>query len=64
MAAGEWWQAAAEWSAECALAARPDYGYLHGVRRQAADVPLPQGLGLLLMRRCPCSCHAIAEGGR
>jgi hypothetical protein len=64
MAAGERWQPTAELSAECALAARSDYGQLHGTCRQAADVPLPHGLGMLLMRRCPCSCHAIAEGGR
>ncbi|MEU8968572.1 hypothetical protein AB0D11_04715 [Streptomyces monashensis] len=50
-------------SAECALALRPGYEDLHGVCRQTADVALPGGLGLLLMRRCPCACHGPVTGG-
>ncbi|WP_155060142.1 hypothetical protein [Streptomyces blattellae] len=45
-------------SAECALAQRPEFGTFHGGCRQTRDIPLPYSRGLLLMRRCPCACHA------
>lgn len=44
-------------SAECAVGRRAGYEALHGRCSQTEDVPLPHGGGLLLMRRCPCSCH-------
>ncbi|ANP56226.1 hypothetical protein [Streptomyces griseochromogenes] len=50
-------------SAECALAFRPGYEDLHDACRQTADLPLPGSVGLLLMRRCPCACHASATRG-
>lgn len=45
-------------SAECALAARPDYAGLHVDCRQTTDIPLPGHQGILLIRRCTCPCHA------
>ncbi|UUU22283.1 hypothetical protein [Streptomyces sp. DSM 40750] len=51
-----------EWrSAECAVAVRPGFEYLHGQCRQTADVPLPGTVGVLLMHRCPCSCHGQSD---
>lgn len=44
-------------SAECALAARPDYTDLHTRCRQIEDIPLPRSNGILLIRRCTCPCH-------
>ena len=44
-------------SAECALGQRPDYKGLHGECRQTKDIPLPHSNGLLLVRRCTCTCH-------
>lgn len=44
-------------SAECAVAQRPGYADLHADCRQTKDVPLPHGGGLLLVRRCTCTCH-------
>ncbi|MFI7019856.1 hypothetical protein [Streptomyces sp. NPDC050164] len=44
-------------SAECTLAQRPEYKGLHGACRQTEDVPLPHASGILLQRRCGCSCH-------
>jgi hypothetical protein len=50
-------------SAECALALRPGYEDLHHACRQTVGVPLPGGVDLLLMRRCPCACHTPVAGG-
>jgi hypothetical protein len=47
-------------SAECTVAQRPEYADLHRACHQTEDVPLPHGGGLLLMRRCGCTCHAQA----
>jgi hypothetical protein len=45
-------------SAECQLAARGrGYKDLHGWCRQTDDIPLPYGRGILLQRRCRCTCH-------
>lgn len=44
-------------SAECAVAQRREYAYLHGECRQTKDVPLIHGHGILLVRRCGCTCH-------
>ncbi|WP_432192817.1 hypothetical protein [Streptomyces sp. bgisy027] len=44
-------------SAECTLARRPDYRGLHKECRQTRDIPLPHSNGLLLVRRCTCTCH-------
>lgn len=44
-------------SAECTLAARPDYTDMHGRCRQTEDVPLPHSSGILLQGRCRCTCH-------
>ena len=45
-------------SAECQLAAQGwDYRDLHGSCRQTKDIPLPHSSGILLVRRCGCSCH-------
>lgn len=51
----------AELSAECMLAKRRGYGDLHGQCRQTKDVPLPHSYGVLLVRRCRCTCHR--QGG-
>ena len=48
-------------SAECALAARPDYATLHTDCRQTKDIPLPGARGVLLIRRCTCPCHGGAN---
>lgn len=48
-------------SAECTLAQRPDYRGLHKDCRQTKDVPLPHSNGILLVRRCECTCHR--QGG-
>lgn len=50
-------------SAECALAQRPEYQGLHGECRQTEDVHLPHSTGLLLVRRCTCSCHGVEGAG-
>lgn len=47
-------------SAECSVARQPGYTSLHLECRQTADIPLPSGGGILLVRRCPCTCHVIA----
>jgi hypothetical protein len=44
-------------STECTLAKRPEYEALHRDCRQTKDVPLPHSRGILLQRRCGCSCH-------
>ncbi|MFJ5266190.1 hypothetical protein ACIQAC_37590 [Streptomyces sp. NPDC088387] len=44
-------------SAECALGQRAGYRDVHGQCRQTRDIPLPHGGGMLLARRCGCSCH-------
>jgi hypothetical protein len=44
-------------SAECSLALRPNYRGLHKECRQTRDVPLPHSHGILLVRRCGCTCH-------
>ncbi len=51
-------------SAECVVA-REDDGLreLHARCRRAEDVPVPHGRGLILVHRCPCSCHTQAPGG-
>ncbi|MGW9030837.1 hypothetical protein ACWGQ5_43625 [Streptomyces sp. NPDC055722] len=50
-------------SAECALAQRPGYTDLHRQCRQTEDVPLPHNDGILLVRRCTCTCthHAYSR---
>lgn len=50
-------------SAECAVALLPGYEDLHDECRQTRDVPLPHGGGLLLARRCGCTCHRSAPRG-
>ncbi|GEC06578.1 hypothetical protein SSP24_42330 [Streptomyces spinoverrucosus] len=45
-------------SAECTLARAPGYSELHRDCRQTQDIPLPHSTGILLQRRCGCSCHA------
>lgn len=45
-------------SAECTLASNPEYRGLHRDCRQTQDIPLPHSTGILLQRRCGCSCHA------
>lgn len=50
-------------SAECAVAQRPEYRDLHGQCRQTEDVPLIHGGGILLTRRCGCSCHRYNHKG-
>ncbi|WP_260462377.1 hypothetical protein [Streptomyces sp. TRM72054] len=45
-------------SAECTLARTPGYRGLHRDCRQTQDIPLPHWTGILLQRRCGCSCHA------
>ncbi|MCX4558115.1 hypothetical protein OHA02_18135 [Streptomyces phaeochromogenes] len=44
-------------SAECAVAQRPEYKSLHHYCTQTEDVPLPHSYGILLVRRCTCTCH-------
>ncbi|GGX12945.1 hypothetical protein GCM10010383_48700 [Streptomyces lomondensis] len=44
-------------SAECTLGLTPDYQGLHRDCRQTRDIPLPHSRGLLLVRRCGCTCH-------
>jgi len=44
-------------SAECALAARPDYAGLHVDCRQTKDISLPGANGILLVRRCTCHTY-------
>jgi hypothetical protein len=51
-------------SAECVLAARPDYAGLHVDCRQTKDVPLPGARGIMLVRRCTCSCHTYNRHAR
>ncbi|MFD4621576.1 hypothetical protein [Streptomyces sp. NPDC058475] len=48
---------AAALSAECTLAKRAGYEDLHTECRQTEDVPLPHSKGILLGRRCGCTCH-------
>lgn len=43
-------------SPECAVAQRPEYKHLHADCRQD-DIALPGATGVLLQKRCPCSCH-------
>ncbi|MEV5873692.1 hypothetical protein AB0L75_05545 [Streptomyces sp. NPDC052101] len=50
-------------SAECGLGQRPEYQDLHADCRRTEDVPLPHGMGLLLMPRCTCPCHQQSLGG-
>ncbi|WP_167828893.1 hypothetical protein [Streptomyces sp. MZ04] len=45
-------------SAACTLAERPGYKALHRECTQTEDVPLPHSVGILLMRRCGCTCHS------
>ncbi|MGW0755459.1 hypothetical protein ACWD1Y_02995 [Streptomyces sp. NPDC002814] len=49
-------------SAECTLAQKPEYSDLHRQCRQTKDVPLPHAGGVLLARRCGCTCHRRTEG--
>lgn len=46
-------------SAECTLAQRQDYRDVHRDCRQTKDIPLPHGGGILLQRRCGCTCHRL-----
>jgi hypothetical protein len=48
-------------SAECTLAQRPGYKGLHRDCRQTKDIPLPHASGILLQRRCGCTCHPWAR---
>lgn len=50
-------------SAECTLARQQGYKDVHRECTQTKDVPLPHSLGVLLVRRCGCSCHG-RRGGR
>jgi len=45
-------------SPECAVARRPEYEQLHGKCRRTEDIPLPHSKGVVLVHRCPCSCHS------
>ncbi|MFI5801054.1 hypothetical protein [Streptomyces sp. NPDC051677] len=47
-------------SVECTLARKPGYEDVHAWCRQTKDVPLPHSTGILLVRRCTCSCHRAA----
>ncbi|OPG04733.1 hypothetical protein B1R27_24000 [Streptomyces sp. GKU 895] len=49
-------------SAECTLAQRPEYRRLHQDCRQTTDIPLAGYAGVLLQRRCGCTCHREARG--
>lgn len=49
-------------SVECELAKRPDYKDVHNSCRQTKDIPLPHGSGILLQRRCGCTCHRGMAG--
>ncbi|MER7927044.1 hypothetical protein ABTY96_28460 [Streptomyces sp. NPDC096057] len=44
-------------SAECIVGQKDGYNDLHGACTQTEDIPLPHGGGLLLQRRCGCTCH-------
>ncbi|MEU0429966.1 hypothetical protein ABZ235_41690 [Streptomyces canus] len=44
-------------STECTLGERPGYDDVHGLCRQNRDIPLPHSNGVLLVRRCECTCH-------
>ncbi|MEU2930579.1 hypothetical protein ABZ636_36960 [Streptomyces sp. NPDC007251] len=48
-------------SVECLLGREPGYEDVHGECRQTNDVPLPYGRGILLARRCCCTCHRQAK---
>lgn len=48
-------------SAECTLGRQPAYRNVHAQCRQTKDVPLPHSTGILLVRRCSCSCHRGAQ---
>lgn len=47
-------------SVECQLAKWPGYEDLHRQCCQTKDVPLPYSTGVLLARRCGCTCHEEA----
>lgn len=49
-------------SPECVLAQRPGYQGAHDDCRQTTDIPLPHASGILLQRRCGCSCHPWNRG--
>ena len=51
-----------ELSPECIVGRQRGYGDLHAKCRQAKDIPLPYGGGLLLQRRCECVCHRYRKG--
>jgi hypothetical protein len=46
-------------SAECTLAQRDGYEGLHLDCRQTKDIPLPGAVGVVLQRRCGCTCHSF-----
>jgi len=46
-----------ELSPECIVGQQHGYGDLHDMCNQTKDIPLPYGGGLLLQRRCGCTCH-------
>jgi hypothetical protein len=52
----------ADLSTECTLARQPAYKDVHAMCRQTKDVPLPHSTGILLVRRCRCSCHRHSGG--
>jgi hypothetical protein len=49
-------------SVECLLGREPGYEDVHALCHQSEDVPLPYGRGILLVRRCGCSCHRQIAG--
>jgi hypothetical protein len=51
----------ADLSAECTLARQRAYTDVHTMCRQTKDVPLPHSTGILLVRRCRCTCHGSAR---
>lgn len=51
-------------SAECTLAQRDGYEYLHRDCRQTEDIPLPGSSGVLIQRRCGCTCHPFFDRSR
>jgi hypothetical protein len=49
-------------SAECTVAKRPAYRDLHRKCTRTKDIPLPHSGGIVLVRRCHCTCHTRNGG--